>query len=44
MIRGLPLTKKPNQEYEGFLVHKQHRDIFHKGNSWRASKPLELVH
>ena len=32
MVKGLP------------LVGKQHRDSFRVGKSWRASKPLELVH
>lgn len=44
MVKGLPLIGSIDKVCEGCILGKQHRDSFPVGKSWRASKPLELVH
>lgn len=44
MVKGLPLIGSTDKVCEGCILGKQHRDSFPVGKSWRASKPLELVH
>ena len=43
-VRGLPLIEKPNSLCEGFILGKQHKEIFPSGKSIRAKAPLEIVH
>ena len=44
MVRGMPNIKKEDQLCEACVFRKHHRNSFFTGGSWRASKPLELVH
>ncbi|KAJ0602036.1 putative RNA-directed DNA polymerase [Helianthus annuus] len=44
MAEGLPIIKHPEKICEGCLLAKQTRQPFPQEASWRASKPLELVH
>lgn len=44
MVKGLPLIGSTDKVNEGCILGKQHRDSFPVGKSWRASKPLEIVH
>lgn len=44
MVIGLPQITVPSQFCEDCVVSKQHQNPFPKGKSWRAKKPLELVH
>ena len=44
MVRGLSLIKEPASTCEFFILGKQHREIFPNGVSYRAKKPLELLH
>ena len=44
MVSGLPQIAIPSQICEECVVSKQHRNQFSQGKSWRAKKPLELVH
>lgn len=44
MVKGLPEMNHPNKILEGCIMGKQHRKSFPVGKSWRASRPLQLVH
>ena len=44
MITGLPTLTEMNDACEGFIIGKHQGEKFDKEGSWRASKPLELVH
>ena len=44
MVNDLPLIDLPNQLCEGCLYGKQSQKSFPKEASWRATKPLQLVH
>ena len=44
MMRDLPTIKEINTVCEGCMLGKQHRQPFPSGKTWRAKKPLELVH
>ncbi|KAJ4702077.1 Retrovirus-related Pol polyprotein from transposon TNT 1-94 [Melia azedarach] len=44
MVRGLPYINHPNQLCEGCLHGKQFRKSFPKESTFRAKKPLELIH
>ena len=44
MVPGLPLVQSNNNICESCIFEKHHRDKFQVGKSWRASKPLMLVH
>ena len=44
MVKGFQLIGSTNKVCEGCILVKQHRDSFPLGKSWRASKPLGLVH
>jgi len=44
MVRGLPLTEKPDNLCEGCILGKQQRESFPSGKSIRAKAPLEIVH
>ncbi|KAA0052835.1 Retrovirus-related Pol polyprotein from transposon TNT 1-94 [Cucumis melo var. makuwa] len=44
MVNGLPQIEVPTEVCEDCIVSKQHRDPFPTGKSWRAKRPLELVH
>ncbi|KAA0056914.1 Retrovirus-related Pol polyprotein from transposon TNT 1-94 [Cucumis melo var. makuwa] len=44
MVKGLPYVKLPDQLCEGCLHGKQSRKSFPQESSWRARRPLELVH
>ena len=43
-MQGLPSIKKPEYVCEVCTLGKQQRSPFPSGRSWRAPKPLELVH
>ncbi|KAL4378842.1 hypothetical protein GQ457_02G039300 [Hibiscus cannabinus] len=44
MVDGLPDINPPNQLCEACIKGKQHRQSFEVGKSWRARRPLEIVH
>ncbi|KAL4387339.1 hypothetical protein GQ457_09G012280 [Hibiscus cannabinus] len=44
MVNGLPEINPPNQLCEACIKGKQHRQSFEVGKSWRARRPLEIVH
>ncbi|KAL9235087.1 hypothetical protein vseg_009883 [Gypsophila vaccaria] len=44
MVIGLPLLKSPTDICVTCLGGKQHREPISKNTSWRASKPLQLIH
>ncbi|KAI3521063.1 hypothetical protein L1887_10522 [Cichorium endivia] len=44
LVRGLPNINKTDEVCEGCLMGKQSREFFPQYKTWRASKPLELVH
>ncbi|KAB2616216.1 retrovirus-related Pol polyprotein from transposon TNT 1-94 [Pyrus ussuriensis x Pyrus communis] len=44
MVLGLPKLNKSTGVCERCIAEKQHRDAFSNELTWRASKPLELVH
>lgn len=44
MVKGFPLTEKPDNLCEGCILGKQHRETFPTGKSIRAKTPLEIVH
>lgn len=44
MVMGLPKLKKSTGVREGCIAGKQHKVTFNKEQTWKASKPLELVH
>ena len=44
MVRGMSNIKKEDQFYEACIFGKRRRNSFLTRGSWRASKPLELVH
>ncbi|KAK1409296.1 hypothetical protein QVD17_35822 [Tagetes erecta] len=44
LVIGMPSIKYPKQICEGCLMAKQTRHTFPDESSWRASKPLELIH
>ncbi|KAL4284866.1 hypothetical protein GQ457_16G010810 [Hibiscus cannabinus] len=44
MVNGLPEINPPNQLCESCIKGKQHRQRFEVGKSWRARRPLEIVH
>ena len=44
MVRGLPKIDQVEEICEAFQLGKQHRDPFPQQSSWRAKRPLELVH
>lgn len=44
MVEGLPCISHPTQVCEGCLFAKQTRKSFPSETSWRASKPLEMIH
>ncbi|MFV0960832.1 hypothetical protein QML37_31560, partial [Klebsiella pneumoniae] len=41
---GIPNIRQQDKICEGCVLGKHHRDSFPVESSWRASKPLELVH
>ncbi|KAL0401556.1 UNVERIFIED_CONTAM: Retrovirus-related Pol polyprotein from transposon TNT 1-94 [Sesamum latifolium] len=44
MVYGIPSINHPNHLFEACLVGKHTRKSFPKETTWRATKPLELVH
>ncbi|CAL9013344.1 unnamed protein product [Prunus brigantina] len=44
MVHGLPHLEQMSVVCDGCMQGKQHRDSFPLESTWRASKPLELVH
>ena len=44
MVKGLPYVKHLDQFCEGCLYGKQSRKSFPQESSWKARRPLELVH
>ncbi|KAI9154468.1 hypothetical protein LWI28_026720 [Acer negundo] len=44
MIKDLPLVQDQMAVCEGCLLGKHHRKSFPSESSWRAKKPLQLVH
>ncbi|XP_061349454.1 uncharacterized protein LOC133294723 [Gastrolobium bilobum] len=44
MVNGLPMINQPDQLREACMRGKQHRQSFEVGKSWRAKRPLHLVH
>ncbi|KAL4298280.1 hypothetical protein GQ457_12G029150 [Hibiscus cannabinus] len=44
MVNGLPYINPPNQLCEACIKGKQHRQSFEVGKSWRARRPLEIIH
>ena len=44
MVNGLPKINQPNHLCEACIEGKQHRQNFPVGKSWRARRPLEIVH
>ena len=44
MVKGFPLVIKPERVYEGDIFGKHHRDTFPIKKSYRARKPIEIVH
>ncbi|KAK4258396.1 hypothetical protein QN277_007851 [Acacia crassicarpa] len=44
MVTGLPTINPPDQLCEACMRGKQHRIKFEVGKSWRAKRPLQLVH
>ncbi|KAJ0621560.1 putative RNA-directed DNA polymerase [Helianthus annuus] len=44
LVEGVPHIKHQTELCEGCLISKQTRKPFPKETTWRASKPLELVH
>ena len=44
MVNGLPTIRGERQTCEACIFGKHHREKFPKGSSWRAEKPLMLVH
>lgn len=44
MVDGLPEIKEPDNLCEACVKGKQHRQSFPVGKSWRARRPLEIVH
>lgn len=44
MARVLPPIKEPASTCECCILGKQHHESFPKGVTYRAKKPLELVH
>ena len=44
MVRGLPKIDQVEEVCEACQLGKQHRDPFPQQASWRAKRPLELVH
>ncbi|KAL4388782.1 hypothetical protein GQ457_09G029540 [Hibiscus cannabinus] len=44
MVNGLPEINPPIQLCEACIKGKQHRQRFEVGKSWRARRPLEIVH
>ena len=44
MVRGLSPIKEPANTCECFILGKKHYEIFQKRVSYRANKPLELMH
>ncbi|XP_074360337.1 uncharacterized protein LOC141700496 [Apium graveolens] len=44
MVDGLPEINEPKNLCEACVKGKQHRQYFSIGKSWRASRPLEIVH
>ncbi|KAL4351569.1 hypothetical protein GQ457_06G018370 [Hibiscus cannabinus] len=44
MVNGLPEINPPNQLCEACIKGKQHGQRFEVGKSWRARRPLEIVH
>jgi len=43
-VSGLPIINIPEGICETCEIGKKHRESFPTGNSWRARKPLEIVH
>ncbi|KAL4348199.1 hypothetical protein GQ457_17G003570 [Hibiscus cannabinus] len=44
MVNGLPEINPPNQLCEACIKGKQHIQSFEVGKSWRARRPLEIIH
>ena len=44
MVLRLPCVNFSNKICETCVMGKQYRESFPTGNSWRARKPLELIH
>ena len=44
MVDSLPVINEPKNLCEACVKGKQHRQSFPVGKSWRAKKPLEIVH
>ena len=44
MTTSLPIVRIDKPVYEACIYRKQHREKFPECKSWRASKPLVLVH
>jgi len=44
MVQGLPILKNTSQVCTICMTGKQHRDPFRRNSTWRASKPLQLIH
>lgn len=44
MVRGLPKLNLPNGVCEACQLGKQHRTSFPSQSSWKAKRPLQLIH
>uniref|UniRef100_A0A6N2K750 Integrase catalytic domain-containing protein n=1 Tax=Salix viminalis TaxID=40686 RepID=A0A6N2K750_SALVM len=44
MVTGLPALTEVKDVCEGCVTGKHHREKFDKGEAWRSSYPLQLVH
>lgn len=44
MVKGLPAIEFFDGVCEGCALGKHSQEKFQKGNAWRASSPLEIVH
>ncbi|CAM8975585.1 unnamed protein product [Rhodiola kirilowii] len=44
LVNGLPNIQIPEKKCRSCLVGKQHREVFSKKSSWRASRKLQLIH
>lgn len=40
IIHGLPHLEESKGVYEGYMVGKQHKDVFPSESAWRAKVPL----
>ena len=44
MVGGLPNIINPGRVCDMRVLEKEHRDTFQTGKSWRARRPLKIIH